>query len=165
MDSITLMHVPIIWTNFTGTAGIYNKEGERSFNVVIEDEETARTLSLEGWNVKEMKVMEEGDDIRWHIPVKVNFASPWPPRIFKVNAEGTKKTLLDETTVRMLDLLRVEWADVELNPYEWESPDGNSSGVSAYLATMYAVTEVNPLDEIWEAKEAESLLGEQSIEE
>jgi hypothetical protein len=164
MDSITLMRVPIIWTNFAGKEGLYNAEGKRTFNIRIDDEVVAFDLLAKGWNIKEMKKREEDDPQRWHLPVKVNYDSRWPPRIFKTNEEGTQRTLLDETTVQMLDLLRVQWADVTVNPFPWESPDGKF-GISAYVDTMYAVTEVNPLDEIWEQREAESLFASEVIEE
>ena len=158
MDKITLRQVPIIWTNFAGKVGQFNKKGERSFNIRIEDEATAAVLLSAGWNVKEMKQREEDDAPCWHLPVKVNYESNWPPRIYKTNEDGTQQTLLDSSTVLILDLLRVQWADVILNPYEW-SVNGKS-GTTAYVDTMYAVCELNPLDLEWEKREADTLLGE-----
>jgi len=46
-----------------------------------------------------------------------------------------------------------------LNPYSWEV--NNNSGITAYVDTMYAVTEVNPLDLEWEERAAKTLLGEE----
>jgi hypothetical protein len=152
------MKVPIIWTNFAGKEGLYNVEGKRTFNIRIDDETVAFDLLAKGWNIKEMKKREEDDPQRWHLPVKVNYDSRWPPRIFKTNEAGTQRTLLEEATVKILDLLRIQWADVIVNPFPWESTDGKS-GISAYVDTMYAVTEVNPLDELWDTREAESRLN------
>lgn len=157
MDSITLREARVIWTNFSGKEGRYNVEGERFFNVVIDDEELATALIADGWNAKPLKQREEDDAPAWALKVKVNYKSQYPPRVYKINEDGTNKTLLDETTIMLLDLLRVKWADLIINPHEWKNQ--GRSGVSAYLDNMYAVTETNPLDEEWEDREAATLLG------
>ena len=162
MESHTFIGAQILWPNFAGKEGPFNEEGKRSFNILIEDPNQANELLGAGWNVKEMKNREEGDPPLWFLPVKVNYKSKYPPRIIKTSSDGSKQLALAEGTVKLLDILRIETADVMINPFEWKTPDGRT-GVSAYLDTMYAVTVVNPLDLIWEEKAANSLYGDADI--
>ena len=61
----------IIFRNFSGAATQYNREGERNFSLVIEDENVANALIEEGWNVKIKAPREEGDIPFMHLPIKV----------------------------------------------------------------------------------------------
>ena len=51
----------IIFKNFEGRGDKFNREGDRNFSLLIEDENTANALIKEGWNVKIKPGREEGD--------------------------------------------------------------------------------------------------------
>jgi hypothetical protein len=146
MERLRLEDVKVIFKNFRGEKGPYNEAGVRSFSVVIEDLKFAADLMDEGWALKPLK-NEEGDVDAYHLPVKVNYDSRQPPRIYKVSMTRQGQLPLDEKTVDMLDYLPIDYADVILNPYQWEVR--GESGVKAYCQTMYVVIEENELDVKW----------------
>lgn len=121
----------IFWKNFSGKGSQYNAEGSRNFCLEL-DNETADRLSADGWNVKYRKPMEEGDEPRPYIQVKVKYAIA-PPKIYMVTSR--KKTLLDEDYVGELDRAEIENIDIIVSPYEWSV--GGKSGITAYVDTMY----------------------------
>lgn len=122
--------------NFSGNKGIYNKEGERSF-VIFLDEPIANELKDEGWNIRFPKPNEnidpEEDTRRPYLSVKVEFGE-FPPKIVLI-ANG-QNSWLDEESVNMLDTAEIQNVDIILNPYHWNV--NGRSGIKAYLNTMYA---------------------------
>lgn len=158
-QQLKLENARIIWPNFAGKKKEFNAEGDRNFNVYIDDPALADELAKEGWNVKMKEGYEDGDPPFWILKVKVNYDSKRPPRIYKINADGSNKVLLDEGTVMLLDLLRIERADILVNASAWTSKSLGMSGITPYVDTMYVVTEVNPLDEKWDSI-ADSPLGD-----
>lgn len=135
-DNIVLEGARIIFRNFSGKAGRYNKEGDRSFAVVIDDPEAAEKLKDEGWNVREMKPREEGDPALHYLNVSVSYAYT-PPMVILVT--GHQRTKLDEDTIDTLDWAEITNVDLVIRPYNWEV-NGNT-GVKAYLKTMYVTIE------------------------
>ena len=125
--------------DFTGVGGAYNKEGERSFAVFLDDE-LAETLSADGWNVKYPKprefTSEEEDTRQPYLAVEVAFGK-FPPKIVTITNDIPK--VLSEEEVNTLDWLEIENVDLVINPYHW-SVNGNS-GVKAYLKAIYATIE------------------------
>lgn len=125
--------------NFTGLEGAYNKEGERSFAVFLDDE-LAETLSADGWNVKYPKprdlTHDEEDTRQPYLAVEVAFGK-FPPKIVTITNDIPK--VLSEDEVSTLDWLEIENVDLVINPYHW-SVNGNS-GVKAYLKAIYATIE------------------------
>ena len=144
MPSVTLENMPIIFKNFSGQKGQFNTEGERTFNLLIEDPEIAKEMLNDGWNLKPLR--DEADQITaHHLPVKVNYNSPYPPRIVRVTKNGRHQVDLDEKTIGSLDSQRVVSVDITINPYQW-SVQGKS-GIKAYCQVMFVIVEVTPLEE------------------
>jgi hypothetical protein len=130
----------ILFRNFAGKEGKYNREGDRNFAVILDDG-TARALAADGWNVKWLKPREEGDEPQAYMAVTVNFRGR-PPRIVMITSRG--RNPIDESNVELLDWVDIKTVDLILNPYEWEI--GEKSGIKAYLQSMYITIFEDPLE-------------------
>lgn len=137
MDDLVIEGGRLIFRNFTGKGDQFNREGDRNFNVVIEDETVAQKLANEGWNIKIRPPREEGDEALYRLPVKVNFNSDFPPKVWLVTRNAN--TLLSEETIGNLDFAEIKNVDMIITPYFWEV--NGKSGVKAYLKTMYVTLE------------------------
>ena len=130
-DNIRIEGARIGFRNFSGEEGRFNPKGRRNFCVFLE-EDIAKDMEKEGWNVKWLQPREEGDELQAYLQVKVVFGKI-PPKIVLVTERG--KTRLDEDTVNILDWAEIQNVDLVIRPYNWEV-NGNT-GVSAYIKTMY----------------------------
>lgn len=133
----------IFQTNFEGRKGKFNKEGDRNFNVVIPDEQ-AKAMAADGWNIKWTKPNEERPDEfpqEAYLPVDVRF--DYKPAHIVLLQDGVR-TNINEITAKMLDEEEFERIDLTIRPYLWSQDDG-SSGVKAYLKTMYAIVPSDPV--------------------
>lgn len=128
----------IIFRNFAGRADKYNREGDRNFAVVIEDQNLADDLIADGWNVKIRPPREDGEDPFMYLPVKVKF-NDRGPRVYLVT--GNTKNRLDEDSVGCLDNIDIINVDLDIRPYDWEV-NGNT-GRTAYLQSMQVTQEVD----------------------
>ncbi len=133
-ETVTLEDVQIIFRNFSGRAGMYNKEGDRSFAVKLTPE-WAEELTNRGWNVKFLRPREEDEAPQPYISVKINFDGPRPPKIFMISPSTKRRTQLDQGTVEMLDYADILQVDVILNPYHYNV--NGKSGISTYLESIY----------------------------
>ena len=130
-DTIRIEGARIGFRNFSGEEGRFNPKGRRNFCVFLE-EDIAKDMEKEGWNVKWLEPREEGDESQAYLQVKVVFGKI-PPKIVLVTGRG--KTRLDEDTVNILDWAEIQNVDLIIRPYNWEV--NGSTGVSAYIKTMY----------------------------
>ena len=146
MERLKLEGAAVIFKNFRGEKGTYNEEGVRTFSIVIQDLEYAADLIEQGWALKPLK-NEEGEADAYHLPVKVNYDSRQPPRIYKISMVNNAQLPLDEKTIDMLDYLPIDYVDLIVNPYSWEVR--GETGIKAYCQTMYVVIEENALDIKW----------------
>ena len=138
---INIESASIGFKNFSGAEGPYNKAGERSFAVFLE-EDFAHRLLQDGWNVRFPKEREFGvgdeDTRKPHLEVAVSYKI-FPPKVVLIS--GDKLNVLDESEVGMLDWAEIENVDVVIRPYHW-SVNGNT-GVKAYLKAIYVTIEVD----------------------
>jgi hypothetical protein len=141
-DNTVLMEgVRIIFRNFAGKEGQYNREGDRNFAVVL-DEKTAKEMTDDGWNVKSLAPREQDEDeVTYYLQVSVNFKGR-PPRIVMVTSRG--RTTLDEGQVEMLDWADILNVDLIVRPYAWDV--SGRSGIKAYLQTMYVTIQEDALE-------------------
>ena len=132
-NNIIIENAILIYKNFKGKeVPPYNPEGCRNFCVYI-DEELARQLLNDGWNIKRRSPEDEDDPGRPYLQVAVSF-SPYPPKITVITSAGQRD--LTEETVETLDGADIENVDLVIRPYNWSMPSG-MHGVKAYLKTMY----------------------------
>ena len=98
----------IIFRNFEGKEGPYNRAGDRNFAVVL-DHDVARQMLEDGWNVKYLPARDDTDEDTPYISVAVNFKNR-PPRV--VLMTSTNRTQLNEDSVDVLDFADI--AEVDL---------------------------------------------------
>lgn len=128
----------IIFKNFEGRGDKFNREGDRNFSLLIEDENTANALIKEGWNVKIKPGREEGDDPFMRLPVKVKFTD-YGPNVYLVT--GNRRNELDEESIGCLDNIEIESVDMDIRPYNWEV--NGRTGRTAYLQSMEVVQRID----------------------
>lgn len=138
----------IIFRNFRGEKGKFNRNGARTFCVILDDKDEADTLYDEGWNVKTLEPRDEGDEPVSYLTVRVRF-DVRPPLIYLVSESG--KTRIDESMVDILDDVEIVSVDLVATPYEW-SVQGDT-GVAAYLKKMYVVMAEDDLDSKYNDKQ------------
>lgn len=122
----------LTYKNFAGEASQFNREGDRNFAVVIEDQDIADALIKEGWNVKIKAPREEGGAPFMVLPVKVKFNERGPNVYIK---SGDNVRVLDEDSVGILDKLSILGADLDIRPYDWEI--NGKTGRTAYLQAIH----------------------------
>jgi len=137
----------IIFRNFSGKEDKYNREGDRNFSVIL-DEEAAQRMIADGWNVKYLAAREEGDDDTPYIQVAVGYKNR-PPRIVLISSAG--RTNLDEDNVETLDWVSIRKADLIARAYQWEV--NGKGGIKAYLQTMFVTIEEDELERRYAVKE------------
>jgi hypothetical protein len=130
----------LIFRNFAGKEGQYNREGDRNFSVIL-DPKTARVMEKDGWNVKYLTAREEGEDNTPYIQVAVNFKNR-PPRVVMITSSG--RTNLNEESVEVLDWADIRVADLIARAYDWVV--NGKSGTKAYLQSLFVTIEEDELE-------------------
>lgn len=128
----------ITYRNFSGVGSKFNREGDRNFAVIIEDEETANLLIEEGWNVKIKPPREDGDSPFMILPVKIKF-NDRGPAVYLIT--GNRKNELDEDTIDCLDNVDILSVDLDIRPFDWEV--NGKTGRTAYLQAIHVIQEVD----------------------
>lgn len=130
----------LIFRNFKGAEGEFNRKGERSFGIIL-PEKLAADLQRDGWNVKELREREEGEGPTPFISVSIRF-DVFPPRV--VLLTSTSRTALDETSIEILDWADIRMVDVICRGYTW-SVNGKE-GIKAYVQSLFVTIEEDPLE-------------------
>ena len=129
----------IIFKNFEGRGDKYNRQGDRNFALLIEDEETAEALIREGWNVTVKPPRDMDDEPFRYLKVKVKFNDRGPTVYVK---SGGNMKRLTEDTVSALDYLDIASVDLDIRPYDWTMRDGKS-GRTAYLQSIHVTQNID----------------------
>lgn len=149
-NTVVMEGVRIIFRNFAGKEGQYNREGDRNFAVLI-DEKTAEEMAADGWNVKWLKPREDAEDDtpQAYLQVSLNFKGR-PPRIAMITSRG--RTNLDEHSVEMLDWADITNVDLIVRPYNWDV--NGKTGIKAYLQSLFVTIEEDDLEKKYADLEA-----------
>lgn len=139
-NNVVMEGVRIVFRNFAGKEGMYNREGDRNFAVLLDDP-VAEAMAKDGWNVKWLKAKEEGESEQAYLQVSVNFKGR-PPHVVMITSRG--RTSLGEDEIEVLDWADIRSTDLIVRPYEW-SVNGKS-GVKAYLKSIFITIEEDALE-------------------
>lgn len=139
-DNVVMENVRIIFRNFAGREGMYNREGDRNFCVLL-DHDTAEAMASDGWNIKTLRPREEDDEEQPYLQVSVNFKGK-PPRVVMITSRG--RTTLQEDEVEILDWADIKIVDLIVRPYEWAVNE--KSGIKAYLKSIFVTIEEDALE-------------------
>lgn len=140
-NKILFEDADIMFRNFKGEEGQYNREGDRNFVVLINDPKVVEALLDDGWNVKFLKPQDDDGEEQAYMQVSVNFKGR-PPMIYMISSKG--KEQLSEDIVELLDYVDIRTVDMILNPYPWNV--NGKSGVKAYLEKLFVTVEEDALD-------------------
>lgn len=140
----------IIYRNFAGLGSKFNREGDRNFSVLIDNQEVADALVEAGWNVKIKPPREDGDLPFMHLPVKVKFNDRGPTIYLK---SGSALNKLDEESIDCLDHIDILSVDLDIRPYDWDV--NGKSGRAAYLQSIHVTQQVDRFAERYSAEEYE----------
>lgn len=136
MENNIVISGATIWRkNFAGKEDQYNAPGNRNFRVTI-DEDTAKSLIADGWNVKSFEPRDPAEGVVYYLQVSVSYKNI-PPKIWLIS--GGRKQLLDETNVNILDWLDIDNVDLIVRPYRWTM--GGKNGIKAYVKSMYVTAQ------------------------
>lgn len=143
LDNQIFQDARIVFRNFAGAEKPFNSAGDRNFCLLL-DPDKAEEMRKEGWNIKQLRPREEGDEPQDYIQVSVSYGKGRPPQVTLITHGGTKRTDLGADEVMMLDYADVENWDVILNPYPWEV--NGKSGIKAYLKKAFVTLNEDELD-------------------
>lgn len=129
---IEINNAKILWKNFTGVSGFYDKEGGRNFCLVLPDDASVNFFEQNGYSVA---IKSSGVEVREfirYLKVKLKFNNGEPTIILESN---NKTIRVDENLVSVLDFIKIKSIDMSIKPYHWELPNGEH-GQIAYLNSM-----------------------------
>lgn len=138
-ETLQIGNATMLFRNFSGREGKYNRAGQRNFCVYIDDPDYAQELIRDGWNVRTRPARDEGEQPRYYLQVAVSFDNI-PPTVYMITKR--KKTKLDEESIGALDFAEIRNCDMTIRPYNWVIQEGTrneKSGVKAYLRSLYVV--------------------------
>lgn len=139
-NTVVMENVRIIFRNFAGREGMYNREGDRNFCVLL-DEQTADEMANDGWNIKMLAAREEDEEDQPYLQVSVNFKGR-PPRVVMITSRG--RTTLHEDEVEILDWADIRTVDMIIRPYEWAV--NGKTGIKAYLQSIFVTIDEDELE-------------------
>jgi len=140
-EKIVLRNVKLVYRNFSGNASKFNRAGSRNFAVVFHDKEEAEKYAQKGWNVRSREARNEDEEPMYYLSVQVNLESFNPPHIY-MGPDKKNMITVDEKNISELDHADILGCDIQIRPYNWEV--NGSSGVKAYLQTLYVYIEEDP---------------------
>lgn len=147
MEDIDVL--PGNWRNFSGRQTKFNDAGNRNFCVALE-EDIAKAMEADGWNVKWPKPREfmdpdEPDSRKPTLKILVRYSGRRAPVVVVRTSKNRVKYGEDE--IEMLDGADIILADMIIRPGQpYHNSDG-TTGIPAYLQDLYVTLAENYLEE------------------
>lgn len=155
LEDFIVRDAKIVFTNFEGREGDFNRAGDRNFGLVIDNPEFEAGLREDGWNIKEWVPKDRPDEEPLvYLPVKVQYhvddgLEYLSPKIYKVTATNT--ILLSDETVGSLDHEKITKVDLVITPSRWNV--SGKTGIKAYVKKMYVTIDEDELDRIYQNRD------------
>jgi hypothetical protein len=153
LDNIIIEDAKLIFRNFAGKETRFNREGKRNFCAIIDEPKKAKQMADDGWNVRTLQPRDDDDEPKAYLQVAVSYDNI-PPKIVLIR--GDKRTTLDEESVNVLDFADLKRVDLTIRPYEWDV--NGKTGVKAYVKTLYAIIEVDEIEDRYEHSDEQNAL-------
>lgn len=141
VGNITFMNARIVFRNFEGKEGQYNREGDRNFCLILAEDEAQQMLA-DGWNIKYLRAREEGESPQAYVQVSVSFKNR-PPRMVLITSRG--RTNIPEDQLHILDWIEIANVDLIINPYSWAV--SGKTGIKAYLKSFFVTMAEDELEQ------------------
>ena len=143
-DTVLMEGVKIVFRNFQGKEGEFNRKGDRNFAVLLDDD-VANAMAEDGWNIKWLKPREdadEGETEQAYLQVSLNYDKGRPPTVVVITSRG--RTHIGEEEIEMLDWADITNVDMIVRPYSWDV--NGKQGIKAYLQSIYVTIEEDELE-------------------
>ena len=140
-NNVTLPDFEMMFRNFRGVEGKWNKAGQRNFCALLTPDQ-ADALKADGWNVRCLPKRDEDSEEKPYLPIEVSFKNIPPTIVMKTTEDGSKGVKLDEEAVSVLADAEIVEANCIVSPYDWEV--NGKSGRKAYLKTLYVTIHTDP---------------------
>lgn len=140
IDDIIIEDAKLVFKNFSGLPDKYNKNGSRSFAVVLKDRNLVAMLLNDGWNVRQFRQTDPDEEPDFYLPVSVSF-DYYPPRVELISGKNHEE--VNEDSIGKLDRVEIKSVDLRIRPYQWEV--NGKQGVKAYLKSAYVTLQDDEL--------------------
>lgn len=140
IGNLTFEGARILFRNFSGKEGQYNREGDRNFALILAQDD-ANQMEADGWNIKYLRSREEGEPPQAYVQVAVSYKNR-PPRVVIITSRGRNN--VPEELVDVLDWAEIANVDLIINPYSWAV--SGKTGIKAYLKTIFVTIEEDALE-------------------
>lgn len=136
--NVVVKNACIMFTNFAGEKDRFNM-GKPQFNLVL-TEEAARDLQADGWNVRIMPALEEGEPPTYMTNINVAFSDDGRrnPTIKLYSSLDGKRVCrrLSAETIGILDDIRLERINLRIGSFNY---NGDKYTMKGYLHELQAV--------------------------
>lgn len=148
----------IIWTNFAGKEKQYDREGDRNFTLVFDDEELVDELIDKGWNIRKRVTTDENGDDSLFMTMKVKLSyrpdgSGGPKAYLWSNGH---RTVLDDESIGCLDQIDRGEVNLDIRPHDWEYH--GKTGRTARLNVIEVFQNVDRFEERYKRMTQEDML-------
>lgn len=140
-NEIVIYDAKIIFKNFSGRGDTYNREGNRIFCLILDNEELYSWAEEHGWPIKHRGAEDEDGYDYIKVEVSYKFDSVSPRVVF---IKDGVKTEIDENGIGALDWADIIKADIMIRNRTWKY--NGKEGYKPQLSAIYAELYVDPLE-------------------